>query len=72
MKSFLNYIIESKRLCTGPNCGVKTTHKVDTDPTGKTVWRCENCGHTTPKTSRMTAKKRAMDDLFNDLVKDKT
>jgi uncharacterized Zn finger protein len=59
----------AKRLCNGPNCGVKTTHKVDTDDAGNTVWRCENCGHTTPKTTRMTAKKKALDDLFNKLSK---
>lgn len=69
MKSFLNYITESKRLCNGPNCGVKTKHTVDTDESGKTVWKCENCGHTTPKTTRMTAKKKALDDLFDKLSK---
>ena len=72
MKSFLNYMTESKRLCNGPNCGVKTSHTVDTDSEGKSIWKCENCGHTTPKTTRMTAKKKAMDDLFNSLVKGKT
>jgi hypothetical protein len=48
---------------------VKTKHTVDTDENGKPVWKCENCGHTTPKTTRMTAKKKALDDLFDKLSK---
>ena len=68
MKSFLTFTEDN-----GPNCGVKTAHVVKTHPeTGKTVWSCENCGHTTPKTSRTTTKKVAMDKLFNDLTKSKT
>jgi len=70
LETFLNFITESKRLCNGPNCGVTTTHSVDTHPeTGEPVWKCDNCGHMTPKRTRMTAKKKAMDDLFNNLAK---
>ena len=72
MNSFLTFIEEAtaKRFCKGPNCGVTTAHTVETHPeTGATVWKCGNCGHTTPKRTRMTAKKAALDKLFNDLTK---
>jgi hypothetical protein len=74
LKTFRQYIAEAttKRLCNGPNCGVKTSHVVDSHPeTGNAVWRCENCGTMTPKTTRTSAKKAALDDLFNKLSEEK-
>ena len=60
----------AKRPCTGPNCGCTTNHVVASHPeTGESMWKCTNCDHLSPKTTRTSKKKKELDDLFDKLGK---